>query len=173
MHAFGLLSQHMAVSKDYMTHAETMIKQYIYPELTSENGFMQARACWVYGEFAHFPFEDEDHLRHALNALYTCLQSNDLATRVNAAVSLIKLLDHPVAVEFIRPGLNHVIRIYLKLIDDIDYDELIESLKKIVDVFEEEIGPYALDLCSKLSEAFLRLHEQKRSADGSGGLDLD
>ena len=150
-----------------------MIKQHIFPELSSENGFMKARACWVYGEFASFSFEDEDHLRHALNALYQCLQANELAVRVNAAVSLIRLLDHPAAVEFIRPGLSQVIRIYLKLIDDIDYDELIESLKRIVDVFEEEIGPYALDLCQKLSEAFLRLHEQKKSTDGSAGLDLD
>ena len=52
-----------------------------------------------------------------------------------------------------------MIRIYLKLIDDIDYDELITSLKKIVDVFEEEIGPYALDLCTKLGEAFMRLSD--------------
>ena len=173
MHAFGLLAQLMAYSKDYMTNAELMIKQHIFPELSSENGFMKARACWVYGEFASFQFEDEDHLRHALNALYQCLQANELAVRVNAAVSLIRLLDHPAAVEFIRPGLSQVIRIYLKLIDDIDYDELIESLKRIVEVFEEEIGPYALDLCQKLSEAFLRLHEQKKSTDGSAGLDLD
>lgn len=123
------------------------MKQYVFPELTSENHFMKARACWVYGEFAHYPLTDEDHLRHALNNLYQCLQSDELPVRVNAAVSLIRLLDHPVAVEFIRPGLQQVIRIYLKLIDDIDYDELITSLKKIVDVFEEEIGPYALDLC--------------------------
>lgn len=52
-----------------------------------------------------------------------------------------------------------MIRIYLKLIDDIDYDELITALQRIVDVFEEEIGPYALDLCSKLGEAYMRLHE--------------
>ena len=70
-----------------------------------------------------------------------------MPVRVNAAVSLIRLLDHKVAIDFVRPALSHVIRIYLKLIDDIDYDELISSLKKIVDVFEEEIGPYALDLC--------------------------
>lgn len=122
---------------------------------------MKARACWIYGQFAHFNFTNEDHLRHALNCLYQCLQSSDLPVRVNAAVSLIKLLDHPIAVEFLRPALHDVIRIYLKLIDDIDYDELITSLKKIVDVFEEEIGPYALDLCQKLGDAFLRLHEQK------------
>ena len=72
---------------------------------------------------------------------------------------MIRLLVHPTAVEFVRPGLEHVIRIYLKLIDDIDYDELITSLKKIVDVFEEEIGPYALDLCTKLGEAFMRLSD--------------
>ena len=93
--------------------------------------------------------------------------------QVNAAVALVKLLDHPAAVEFIRPGLSDVIRIYLKLIDDIDYDELITSLKKIVDVFEDEIGPYALDLCSKLGEAFIRLQEQKKATAGSNQLDLD
>lgn len=159
MHSFGLLSEHMAYSKDYQANAEQMLKLYIFPELTSENGFMKARACWVYGEFAHFPFTDDDHLRHALNALFQCLQSPDLPVRVNAAVSLIKLLEHETAIEFIRPALSHVIRIYLKLIDDIDYDELISALKRIVDVFEDEIGPYALDLCSKLGEAYLRLHE--------------
>ena len=64
-----------------------------------------------------------------------------------------------------------MIKIYLKLIDDIDYDELITSLKKIVDVFDEEIAPYAVQLCQKLSEAFLRLHDSKEN--GSGQLDLD
>ena len=173
LHAFGLLSQHMAYSPEYQANAEMMIQQYVFPELESDNAFMKARACWIYGQFAHFSFSNEDHLRHALNSLYQCLLSNDLPVRVNAAVALVKLLDHPAAVEFIRPGLSDVIRIYLKLIDDIDYDELITSLKKIVDVFEDEIGPYALDLCSKLGEAFLRLHEQKRATAGSGQLDLD
>lgn len=119
---------------------------------------MRARACWVYGQFALFPFND-DHLRHTLNALYQNLTHKDLPVRVYAAISLIKLLDKPIAVEFLRPALAQVIKIYLKLIDEIDYDELIESLKKIVDVFEAEIGPYALELCGKLSEAFVRLHE--------------
>jgi len=67
-----------------------------------------------------------------------------LPVRVNAAIALIKMLEHEIAVEFLRPGLETVIKIYLKLIDDIDYDGLIECLKTIVDVFEEEIGPYAV-----------------------------
>ena len=138
------------------------LEQYFYQELKSENGFLRARACWVYGQFASFPFANDDHLRAALNDLYENLSHSDLPVRVNAALALIKLLDHEVAVEFIRPGLSQVIKIYLKLIDDIDYDELIDALRKIVDVFESEIGPYALELCQKLGEAFLRLHETRK-----------
>lgn len=138
-----------------------MLKQYVYPELESTEPYMKARACWIYGEFAHFPFADEDWLRDSLNRIYQCLIGNDLPVRVNAAVALIKLLVHPVAVEFVRPGLEQIIGIYLTLIDEIDYDELINSLKRIVDHFENEIGPYAYQMCQKLSEAFLRLHEQK------------
>ena len=125
----------------------------------------------MYGQFANFPFDNADHLRHALNALYQNLSHTDLPVRVNAAVSLIKLLDHDVAVEFIKPGLQQVIKIYLKLIDEIDYDELIESLRKIVDVFEDQIGPYALELCSKLGEAFIRLHETRKQFEGSNLLE--
>lgn len=53
------------------------------------------------------------------------------------------MMSHEFAVEFVRPGLGQVIKIYLKLIDDIDYDELIDSLKIIVEIFSEEIAPYA------------------------------
>lgn len=58
-----------------------------------------------------------------------------------------------------RPGLSKVIKIYLKLIDDIEYDELIECLRRIVDIFSDEIAPYALELCSSLGESFVRLIE--------------
>ena len=66
---------------------------------------------------------------------------------------------HLMAIDFLRPGLGKVIKIYLKLIDEIDYDELIESLKVIVEIFSEEIAPFALELCSKLGESYCRLME--------------
>lgn len=31
--------------------------------------------------------------------------------------------------------------------DDIDFDELVEALKELVEVYEEEIAPYAVALC--------------------------
>lgn len=69
MHAFGLLTYHMVHSEEYQKNGEMMLQQYVYQELESSNEFMRARACWVYGQFALFPFND-DHLRHTLNALF-------------------------------------------------------------------------------------------------------
>ena len=52
MHAFGLLNLHIAPSEEYSTNAVGMLENFIFPELKSENGFMRARAAWVYGQFS-------------------------------------------------------------------------------------------------------------------------
>jgi len=41
--------------------------------------------------------------------------------------------------------------------DEIDFEDLVSALRKIVDVFGDDIAPYAISLCSKLSEAHIRL----------------
>jgi len=130
---------------------------------------MRARACWLYGEFGSLPscFKSEtglDHLRHVLNGIYENLTHADLPVRVEAALALHKLLNHEIAIEFLRPGLEVLLKTYLKIMDDIDFDELVEALKKLVDVYHDEIAPYAVSLCSKLGEAYIRLI----SAKGSG-----
>lgn len=61
-------------------------------------------------------------MTYVINAVYQNLQDSDLSVRVNAAVSLIELLYHEIGVVLLRPGLGTIIRIYLKLIDEIDYD---------------------------------------------------
>ena len=55
MHAFGLLSSHMAYSLDYQKNAELLLQNFVYTELTSPNAFLRARACWVYAQFGNFP----------------------------------------------------------------------------------------------------------------------
>jgi len=41
--------------------------------------------------------------------------------------------------------------------DEIDFEDLVTALKKIVEIYGSEITPYAVSLASKLSEAFVRL----------------
>ena len=45
------------------------------------------------------------------------------------------LLDHEVVVNFVRPGLGNVLKAYLEILDEVDIDDLVASLRKIVEVF--------------------------------------
>jgi importin-7 len=123
---------------------------------------MRARACWLYGKFGSMPNcfaspTGQEHLQHVLNAIYESLNHSELPVRVDAAIALHQLLKHELAVEFLRPGLETLLKTFLKIMDDIDFDELVEALKTLVEVYHDEIAPYAVSLCSKLGEAYLRL----------------
>jgi hypothetical protein len=63
-----------------------------------------------------------------LNAIYENLNHGDLPVRVFAALALDKLLEHDIAIDFLRPGLESLLKIYLKIMDDMDFDELVKSL---------------------------------------------
>jgi hypothetical protein len=49
--------------------------------------------------------------------------------------------------------------------DEIDFEDLVVALKKIVDIYGEDIAPYAVSLCRKLSEAYVRLTNSKGSQE--------
>lgn len=49
--------------------------------------------------------------------------------------------------------------------DEIDFEDLVNALAKIVECYGDEISPYALSLCMKLSEAYARLIKSKGEWD--------
>jgi len=72
--------------------------------------------------------KNEDHLRVALNLTYECLHHPDLPVKVSSALALNELLCTEVAVNFIKPGLEHLLKTYIKIMDEIDFDELVKAL---------------------------------------------
>lgn len=93
----------------------------------------------------------------ALNDIYNSLQHEDLPVRVASALALNSLLEQDLAVTFVKPGLSALLKTLLKIMDEIDFDELVRALENIVEVYEDEIAPYAVALCQKLGEAYMRL----------------
>lgn len=63
-----------------------------------------------------------------MNAIYANLNHSDLPVRVEAALALNGLLEHQIAIDFLRPGLEMLLKTYLKIMDDIDFDELVIAL---------------------------------------------
>ena len=80
-----------------------------------------------------------------------CLYDDHIAVRVEAALALSEMLDHADVQELLRPGLGNILKVFLKIMDDIDFEELVGALRKIVEAFEDDIAPFAVSLCQKLS----------------------
>ena len=134
-------------------------------EDTVDKSLLAARALWVYRKFARFDFNKEDHLLAATERVFQHLQHPNIVVRVEAAQTVSALLDHECVVNLVRPGLGNVLKVFLQIMDEVDFEELVNSLKKLVEVFSDEVAPYAKSLCMKLSEAFIRLVNNKGDID--------
>lgn len=101
----------------------------------------------------------------AVDKILHHLYNPSIAVKVEAAKAISSLLTHDAAIDFIRPGLGNVLKMFLKIMDEIDFEDLVNALAKIVDIYGDEISPYALSLCHKLSEAYARLIKSKGEWD--------
>jgi hypothetical protein len=46
----------------------------------------------------------------------------------------------------LKPALKEILQIYLKMMSEIDSEELVSALEEIVSHFKEDIEPFALEL---------------------------
>ena len=67
-----------------------------------------------------------------------------LPIKFAAALALSKMLDNEVAMEFLKPALKNLLEVYLKIMEDIDSEELIGALEMIMERFQEDICPFAI-----------------------------
>ena len=67
------------------------------------------------------------------------------------------MLRNDTACEFLKPALKNILEVYLKIMEDIDSEELIGALEEIVERFSEDIGPFAVQLAQQLASKYKAL----------------
>jgi len=162
---FSIGAMHSKLSKkgDFKAPLEHLLVNQVIPEFQSPHGFMRTRACWTVSMYAHFEYTDPAQVVTILQQVTNCLRDKELPVRVAAALALRMLLsaldmeNRSETAECLRPVLPQLLEAFLGLMHDIDNEDLIASLEIVVARFADAIGPYAVQLCSQLSNVFLRL----------------
>jgi len=100
----------------------------------------------MYGEFCtHLKFKDNNHMKEVVAGTYECLHKDPaLPVRLTAAISMKQLLSNDDACNMLKPHLKEILEAYLKLMQEIESEELVNALEEIVSIYNEDIGPYAL-----------------------------
>ncbi|OMJ94237.1 hypothetical protein SteCoe_2570 [Stentor coeruleus] len=134
--------------------AENILFTHVFPEFNSNNGFMRFRAPWVYARYGQIQFQNKDQQQLVFTAMCKLMVDVDLPVRYSAAVSLPRVLHWEISKISLSKEIQNLLQIYLKLINEIESEELVESLESIVSTFPDEVRPYALELSQYLVESF-------------------
>ena len=67
------------------------------------------------------------------------------------------------------PNLKEILQIYLRTMDDIDSEQLVESLSIIMEVFNDHIGPFAYELTQQLVKKYQDLIRASNEEDAEDG----
>ena len=86
--AVGSLNEVIGLHKDLAANIEPMLKAHVLPDFNSPYPLLKSRACWVYGEFSEYSFNDTEHIQHAVDGIYQCLFSDQLPIKFAAALAL-------------------------------------------------------------------------------------
>lgn len=82
--------------------------------------------------------------------------SYPLPVRFYAACALEQVLMNDSALQFVRPGLDYVLKCFLELMNEFDNDALVSAFENVMSMFVEEIRPFALDICKHMKETYKR-----------------
>jgi len=158
----GVLSSYLKNIKFYRDNLEQMLLLHVFPELTSQHGFLRSRACQVFSEFYNIKFSDNAYFSNALRIILNLMSDKELPVRAKAGMSICNLVRAKQGTEDLRPVLPQLLERIFGLLGEIESEDLIISLESIVNRFKADIAPHALTLASRLSEQFFRLVELEK-----------
>jgi hypothetical protein len=128
---------------------------------------MRLRACYVYGVYGDLKFKNPEHLKQVVEGIYNNMAENQpLPVKFHASCALEKILSRNMeAQNLIKPGLSLLLKCYLQLMNELDNEELVSSFENIMTVFQDDISPFAADICEHLKQQYIRLIGQDGDDD--------
>uniref|UniRef100_H2ZR06 Importin N-terminal domain-containing protein n=1 Tax=Ciona savignyi TaxID=51511 RepID=H2ZR06_CIOSA len=152
LHIIGSLADTLLKKKMYKDQLELMLRTHVIPELSSEVGFMRARASWVIQHFSEAKFKKKENIINVVEALkHLLLNDGELPVRVEAAMAIQAFLSEQElaekhCVQYVRP----IMQALLQLVHETENDDLTTIVQKVICLYCEQVIPYAVEITQNL-----------------------
>ncbi|KAI8603528.1 armadillo-type protein [Dissophora ornata] len=163
----GALAPLILRKKSLANNMELFFVSHVFPEFKSQYPFLRARACEMVNHFSDLDFEDPNNVGIVFTNLMESLRDSQLPVKVTAALALRPMIRHEAVCEAMKPHLQFIMQELLAITNQIDVDTLSEVMDDFVEVFAQDLAPFAVQLCEQLRDTFLRIcADMGPSADG-------
>ena len=89
-----------------------------------------------------------------------------LPVKLEAAISISVLTKTSAfAQDFLIPALPNILKVFLKIMDEIDSPELVQALTRMMTAFRNKIAPFALNTVQQLVAHWQRLIQEEATDD--------
>jgi hypothetical protein len=139
------------------SQVEYFIVRYVFPDFTSEQGFLRARACDTIEKFEQLDFKDQSNLLAVYRHILDRMADTKLPVRVTAALALQPLIRHDIIRASMQTSIPTIMQQLLKLANEADIDALANVMEDFVEVFAAELTPFAVALSEQLRDTYLRI----------------
>ncbi|KAJ4417195.1 Nonsense-mediated mRNA decay protein 5 [Gnomoniopsis sp. IMI 355080] len=136
---------------------EYFLVRYVFPDFTSSQGYLRARACDTIEKFEQLDFKDQNHLLTIYRNILDCMADPCLPVRVTAALALQPLIRHDIIRTSMQTSIPTIMQQLLKLANEADIDALANVMEDFVEVFATELTPFAVALSEQLRDTYLRI----------------
>jgi importin-7 len=136
---------------------EYFLVRYVFPDFTSSQGYLRARACDTIEKFEQLNFKDQNNLLVIYRNILDCMADRDLPVRVTAALALQPLIRHDTIRISMQQSIPTIMQQLLKLANECDIDALANVMEDFVEVFATELTPFAVALSEQLRDTYLRI----------------
>ncbi|RDA94706.1 hypothetical protein CP533_6716 [Ophiocordyceps camponoti-saundersi (nom. inval.)] len=152
---------------------EYFLVRYVFPDFTSGQGYLRARACDTIEKFEQLDFDDQNNLLTIYRHILDCMADPALPVRVTAALALQPLIRHDVIRTNMQQSIPTIMQQLLKLANEVDIDALANVMEDFVEVFAAELTPFAVALCEQLRDTYLRIVRELLEKESRAGEDGD
>lgn len=89
--------------------------------------------------------------------LFKAISENELSVKVCSAICSPGFFCHPEIKPILEEHIPTILTIYIHLLNEIELEEILVSLEAIIEIFNEKVKDFAIDLTKILVERFLIL----------------
>ncbi|KAG2183579.1 hypothetical protein INT43_006585 [Umbelopsis isabellina] len=143
---------------------EPFFVTHVIPEFKSPFPYLRAQACDITKHFSDLDFANEQNLATLYQNVVECIRDSELPVKVQACLALQPMIRHESVRNAMIPNLPFIMQELLNLTNEIDIDTLANVMEEFVEVFAEQLTPFAVQLCTQLRDTFLRIMEDVTTA---------
>lgn len=136
---------------------EYFFVRHVFPEFRSPHGFLRARACETMEKFEQLDFKDQNNLMVIYQNILESMADPELPVRVMASLALQPLIRHDAVRIAMQSNIPQIMHQLLKLMNEVDVDALSNVMEDFVEVFAEQLTPFAVALSENLRDTYLRI----------------